>query len=102
MIQVHLGAVFRIAREDLLNFEARLRVEEKMKASFFNMGILRQRADVLLEQSGQARFNFPDLTMPDESWFIRALRFIDPYNILQALRIMIHDSLLPRSDAGRV
>lgn len=99
---IHLGQVYRIERADLLNFEVQLSFEEKQKASFFHLGILRQKADLLLQQLGQLPFGFPSNTMADEAWFIRVLRLIDQYNITGAFKYKIRNARLPRTPSGRM
>lgn len=102
LVAVHTGAVYRVERTQLLNFEVDLTFQEKVKSSFFHMGILRQRADILLQQLGLLPFGFPNNTNADEGWFVRVLRMIDPYNILGAFKTRINDARLPRIPAGQL
>jgi hypothetical protein len=102
LISVHLGNVYRVAREQILNFEVGLSLEEKVKASFFHMGILRNKVDLLLTQMQLQTFGFPDGTQADEDWFTRVIRFIDQHNLLGAFKIRIRNSQIPRCPAGRM
>ena len=102
LVAVFNNTVYRVEREALLNFEVGLRFEEKVKSSFFHIGILRQRADTLLHQLGFLPFGFPNNTNADESWFVRVLRMIDPYNVLGAFKTRVNQSILPRTPSGQM
>jgi hypothetical protein len=99
---VHRGEVYRLERVELLNFEVQLSFEEKRKASFFHLGLLRQKADVLLGQLGMLPFGFPPNTMADEVWFGRVLRLIDPYNVCGGYRQKVRGAVPPRTISGRM
>lgn len=97
------GTVFRMDRTELLNFEVGLTFEERVKASFFHLGILKQRTELLLAQLGQPGFGFAQGTNADEDWMVRIIRLLDPYNILGAFRSKIHTARVPpRISAGRM
>ena len=74
LVSVHEGAVWRIRHQDLLQFELGLTVEEKIKSPFFNLGVLKAKANVLLQMLGQREFGFPSHLNPEDSWFSRVLR----------------------------
>ena len=58
LIKIGRGEGFRIACQDILAFEVNLTPEEKVKSSFYNLTVLRERASKLLEQLGQNPFGF--------------------------------------------
>lgn len=102
LIQVSRGDVFRVRRQDLLTFEVGLLAEMTTKSSFFNVSLLKERASIYLTQLGYPPFGFPVNTNPDEPWFTRVLRYIDPCNILGAFKVRIPGAPFPRCLAGRV
>ena len=102
LIKVHQASIFRIRREQLLNFEATLSVEEQKKAPFFNVGYLLSRLNVLLQQQGMAPLGFTNNSQPDEPWFTRILRYLDRYNVLNGFKVKIRGSEPPLCLAGRM
>lgn len=102
LIRVQQGEVFRVSREDLLTFEARITSDETTKASFFHIGVLRERLDRFLELTNQPRFGFPPGSNPDDGWFVRILRYVDRSNILLGFKRAVANSQVPRNQAGRM
>lgn len=102
LIQVFRGDVFRVRRQDILGFEVTLTPDMSLKSTFFNIGLLRERASVYLTQLGHRPFGFPINCNPDEQWFVRTLRYIDPFNVLGAFRCRIPGAPVPACLAGRM
>jgi len=72
-----------------------LTVEEKIKSPFFHIGVLKMKADALLRLTGQRQFGFNQSLSPEDKWFTRVLRKIDPFNILKAFKIRVHNLAPP-------
>lgn len=86
LTDVQLGNVFRVRVHDILEFELHLTVEQKLKSTWFNLGVLKDKGDALLQLLGRPPFGFHSDNKPDEQWLTRVLRYIDPHNILRAFR----------------
>ena len=102
LARVQAGEVWRVRREQLLQFESGLTIEEQTKSSFFHIGVMKLRLERFMALSGVQEFGFPVGTNPDELWFSRVLRYLDPSNILAAFRTPVRNSPLPRNLPGRM
>jgi len=89
LVSVHEGTVWRIRHTDLLQFELDLSIEEKIKSSFFNIGVLKDKANALLRLLNQREFGFPPILNPEETWFCRVLRKIDVWNVLRGFKCRV-------------
>lgn len=102
LISVFRGTAFRVRRQEILSFEVNLSPDHLLKSSFFNLTVLKERASVYLAQLQYPVFGFPLNTNPDEVWFSRVLRYIDPFNVLGAFRLRIPGAPIPKCIAGRM
>lgn len=102
LVNIHVNLVYRVTREELLNFEVGLTLEDRQKSSFFHIGILVRRADRLLTQLGLLPFGFPVGTQAEEDWCARVLRHLDQTNILGGFKRAIRHAQVPRVRAGRI
>lgn len=102
LYRIHNREVFCITKEVLLGFEAALHIDDFIKTSFYNVGYLIQRLDILLEQTGRPRLGFSSMTQPDDKWFCRILRYLDQANILGAFKGRVRNAVIPDCHSGRV
>lgn len=80
LVSVFTGAVFRVTRTDMLQFESGINLTEQLKASFFSLPLMVEKCGMLLEQRGMPPLGYgPNL--PGEGYFTRVLRFVDPWNL---------------------
>lgn len=100
MYQVYRHEVFRITREELLQFESTLNNEEVTKAPFFNVGYLVERLNQLQIEQGRLPLGY--MGQPSEKHFTRVLRFLDRYNCLKAFKSKCRNSQPPHCLAGRM
>lgn len=95
LVQVFQGTVFRVQHFELLNFELNLSIDEKVKSMHFNIGALKEKADALLVLLDRLPFGFPRSLNPEENWFSRILRMVDPWNILAGFRMRVRNAPMP-------
>lgn len=102
LLRVLRREAYSIRREELLMFEATLQEDEMEKTPFFNMSLLKERLDALLQFQEKPTLNLPEGTLMDESTFSRILRFEDRANILRGFKKAVRNCELPRIIPGRV
>lgn len=95
LIEVFRGTVFRVRNQEILAFEVNLTLEERMKASHFNLGVIKDKAAALLQMLGHQPFGFHGSNNPDEEWLSRVVRFIDPQNLLRGFRRRVANAPRP-------
>lgn len=101
LVAVYEGRVFRIERSVLLQFESHLTMAEQRKSVFYNVGLLVERLERLLRLENQRPLGFTVGTSPEEVWFTRIVRYLDPTNILGAFRIAVQGAPVPDIFAAR-
>lgn len=102
LVSVFTGTVFRVDRFNLLQFEARLQLDELVKNGSYNVTILIERLSLLLTQLGNLPLGFKVGAFPDEAWLMRVVRFVDPSNILGVFTKAVRNSTPPAIPATRV
>lgn len=101
LVRVFTNQVYRVERVAILQFETHLTVHELKKAVFFNVNLLVDRLERLMAQLNLPALGFGDGTAPEEDWFRRILRYVDPTNILQGFKLPVHGYQTPHIFPGR-
>jgi hypothetical protein len=101
LVGVYTDRVYRVERSTMLQFESRITLAEQKKSVFYNVSLLVERLDRLLDQLGQNQLGFPEGSIPEEQWFTRVLRFADQNNILGGFRLPIRDAPVPELFSAR-
>jgi hypothetical protein len=102
LINVDQAQVFRIERQTILEWEARLTADEMIKASFLSLPTCVEKINHHLQQLQHRTLGFTRLNYPDESWLLRIIRYVDPFNLVGAFRRRIQGAPCPNTPAGRM
>ena len=95
LVQVHRGDVFRVQRQVILEYESRLTAAENRKSTFYSVALLYDRLEAYLAEMQQRPLGFSLTNLPEEDWFSRILRYVDPYNVLEGFTIRVNGSPSP-------
>ena len=102
LVEVYRNTVFRVNRNEIQQFEANLMLDEQLKNSFFNLGVVMDRLALLMNILHFLPLGFNDHVKPDEAWISRVARFVDPFNILRVFRRRVRNAARPAITAARV
>lgn len=102
LVQVYRRTVFTVNRRDIMHFEARLSLAEKRKNAFYCVSLLTEKLDILLPMLGLLPLGFPQNVSPEEDWFSRVLRYVDPFNLLEAFQRRVEGAAPPPIFLSRV
>src|SRR3990167_4013434 len=95
LVQVHRGEVFRVQRQVILEYECRLTAAETRKSSFYSVALLYDRLEAYLLEMQQRQLGFSPTNLPEEDWFSRILRYVDPHNVLEGFAQRVSGSPTP-------
>ena len=95
LVQVHRGDVFRVQRQVILEYECRLTAAETRKSSFYSVALLYDRLEAYLVEMQQRQLGFSLTNLPEEDWFSRILRYVDPHNVLEGFAQRVSGSPTP-------
>ena len=95
LVQVYRDQVFRVQRQVILEYESRLVPAESKKSSFYSVALLYDRMETYLHEMGQKPLGFSLTTLPEEDWFSRVLRYVDPYNVLEGFQARVNGAPVP-------
>ena len=83
LVNVATGVVFRLNLMEFKRFEIQLFPRHWKNQAWINLSVLFRKVSSLLAERQLAPFGFNDHCVPDESWLIKVLKFIDQENILE-------------------
>lgn len=95
LVQVYRGQVFRVQRQTILQYESGLTAEEQRKSAFYSVALLYERLEAYLREMDQAPLGFSLVVLPEEEWFTRLLRYVDPHNVLEGFLTRVTGSPKP-------
>ena len=95
LYRVQTNQVFRVMRQQILEFESRLQPDECVRVSFMNIPMVVARLNRLLVQQGLQELSFTATTMPDDDWVFRVVRFVDQSNVLGCFKRGVRNSQPP-------
>lgn len=102
LIQIYRNQVFRVQRNEIMEYEAHLRLEDNLKSAFASLPLSVTKLNIHLRLLGHLETGFSALVYPDEVWLSRVIRFTDPYNVIGYFKSRILNAPLPDSIAGRM
>lgn len=95
LVDVYQQRVFRVHRQTVLEFESRLVAAETRKSSFYSVALLYDRLEAYLRDMNQQPLGFNLLALPEEEWFSRLLRYVDPHNVLEGFLTKVNGAPRP-------
>lgn len=102
LVRIYTAQVYRVTRQDMLQFEANLQPAETRKSTFYCVSLLYERLQTLMELMNLPPLGYPEGTVPEEEWFTRILRYIDRYNLLEGFQRRLQGAEPPRLFLSRV
>lgn len=95
LVQVYRGQVFRVQRQVILEYESRLTALETRKSAFYSVALLYDRLEAYLQEMQQRPLGFSLTNLPEEEWFSRILRYVDPRNVLEGFSSRVAGAPVP-------
>ena len=86
LIGVEEGIYYSLNRVQILQFEALLTFEDKVRNSDLSICTVVEKIDQYLQHTGQLPLGYDDNCFPDEDYIFRLARYVDPANILRIFR----------------
>ena len=102
LIQVYRHQVFRVQRNEIMEYEAHLRIEDNIKSAFASLPVSVTKLNTHLRLLDHLETGFTALIYPDEAWLSRVIRFTDPYNVIGYFKGRVLNAPLPDTIAGRM
>lgn len=93
---------FSLNKVEVLQFEALLNFEDKVRNHDQSMAIVVEKVNEFLINQGRLPLGYENNCYPDEEYMYRLARFVDPSNVLRIFKKAIPNAPRPGGAIGRV